>query len=92
MERKVKFGLVPKLIIGIILGILIGSYLPSPLIRIVITFSSLFSEFLQFIIPLMILAFVTMGIADLTQGAGKLLGITALLSYLFLLNIPLFYS
>ena len=81
MKRKNKFGLVPKLILGIILGILIGSYLPDPIIRIVITFSSLFSEFLQFIIPLMILAFVTMGIADLTQGAGKLLGITALLSY-----------
>ena len=37
--------------------------------------------FLKFVIPMMILAFVTMGIADLTQGAGKLLGITAVISY-----------
>ena len=81
MKKKKKLGLVPKLLMGIILGILIGYLLPAPLIRIVITFSTLFSSFLQFVIPLMILAFVTMGIADLTQGAGKLLGITACIAY-----------
>ncbi|WP_368233397.1 dicarboxylate/amino acid:cation symporter [Anaerotruncus rubiinfantis] len=80
MEKK-KLGLVPRLIIGILLGILIGSFLPAPLVRIVITLSSLFSTFLRFIIPLMILAFVVTGIADLTHGAGKLLGITAGISY-----------
>ena len=81
-KKKLKLGLVPKLIIGIILGILIGSFLPAALIRLIITFSTLFSTFLKFVIPLMILAFVTMGIADLSQGAGKLLGITASISYL----------
>ena len=81
MGNKKKLGLVPKLIIGIILGILIGSFMPDAVIRVFVTFSTLFSSFLKFVIPLMILAFVTMGIADLTQGAGKLLGITALLSY-----------
>ncbi|MSS64528.1 dicarboxylate/amino acid:cation symporter [Velocimicrobium porci] len=81
MEKKKKLGLVPRLIIGIILGILIGSFLPEPIIRVVITMSTLFSTFLKFVIPLMILAFVTMGIADLTQGAGKLLATTAGISY-----------
>ena len=81
MGNKKKLGLVPKLIIGIILGILIGSFMPDAVIRVFVTFSTLFSSLLKFVIPLMILAFVTMGIADLTQGAGKLLGITALLSY-----------
>ena len=71
----------PKLIIGIILGILIGMYLPEWVGRLIVTASSLFSMFLKFVIPMMILAFVTMGIADLTQGAGKLLGITAAISY-----------
>ena len=80
MEKK-KLGLVPKLIIGIILGILIGMYLPEWVGRLVVTASSLFSMFLKFVIPMMILAFVTMGIADLTQGAGKLLGITAIIAY-----------
>lgn len=81
MEKRKKLGLVPKLIIGIIAGILIGSFLPDGVIRVFVTFSTLFSSFLKFVIPLMILAFVTMGIADLTQGAGKLLGITALIAY-----------
>ncbi len=80
-KKKFRLGLVSKLLIGILLGILIGSFLPEGLIRVVITFSTLFSSFLKFVIPLMILAFVTMGIADLSQGAGKLLGITASISY-----------
>ncbi|MFR8990728.1 MAG: dicarboxylate/amino acid:cation symporter [Fusobacterium sp.] len=80
-KQKIKIGLVPKLIIGIILGILIGMYLPEWIGRLIVTASSLFSMFLKFVIPMMILAFVTMGIADLTQGAGKLLGITAAISY-----------
>ena len=80
MSEK-KLGLVPKLIIGIIVGIILGSYAPTPLNRFIITLSTIFSAFLKFIIPLMILAFVTMGIADLSQGAGKLLAATAGISY-----------
>ena len=80
MSEK-KLGLVPKLIIGIIVGIILGSIAPAWFNRIIITMSSFFSSFLKFIIPLMILAFVTMGIADLSQGAGKLLAATAGISY-----------
>ena len=47
--------------------------------RVVVTASSIFSSFLKFIIPLMIVAYVTMGIADLKSGAGKLLLITVAL-------------
>ena len=80
MEKK-KLGLVPKLIIAIILGILFGQFLPESVCRVVVTASSLFSTFLKFVIPLMIVAYVTMGIADLSQGAGKLLLITVCLAY-----------
>lgn len=73
MEKKeFKLGLVPKLIIAIIVGILIGQFLPEAVCRVVVTLSGVFSTFLKFVIPLMILAYVTMGIADLSQGAGKL--------------------
>ena len=81
VEKKFKLGLVPKLIIAIIVGILLGSFAPEAINRTVITASALFSSFLRFVIPIMILAFVTMGIADLSQGAGKLLGITAVIAY-----------
>ena len=80
-KKKFKLGLVPKLIIAIIVGILFGQFLPEGFCRLVITLSGFFSTFLKFIIPLMILAYVTMGIADLSQGAGKLLLITVALAY-----------
>ena len=101
MKEKKKLGLVPQLIIAIILGILIGQFLPEEICRIVVTLSGLFSSFLKFVIPLMILAYVTMGIADLSQGAGKLLLITVALAYgstliagtaSFLVSINLFPS
>lgn len=76
-----KHGLVPKLIIAIVAGILIGLYLPLGFCRGMVTAAGAFSVFLKFIIPLMILAYVTMGIADLSSGAGALLFITVILSY-----------
>ena len=76
-----KLGLFPKIIIGIILGILVGLYLPAPIVRIFVTISSIFSLFLNFIIPLMIVAFIGYGIASLTEGASKLIGITVLIAY-----------
>lgn len=79
--KKVKIGLVPKLIIAIILGILIGLYMPLWFCRVVVTASGIFGTFLKFVIPLLILAFVSMGIADLSQGAGKLLLITVAIAY-----------
>ena len=76
-----KIGLLPRIIIGIILGILVGMFLPAPVVRIFVTISSIFSLFLNFIIPLMIVAFIGYGIANLTEGATKLIGITVAISY-----------
>ena len=76
-----KLGLIPKLIIAIILGLLFGNFMPEVFIRILATFNSLFGNFLNFIIPLIILGFVVCGIADLGGSAGKMLGFTTLLAY-----------
>ncbi|CDZ75594.1 Sodium:dicarboxylate symporter family [Peptoniphilus sp. ING2-D1G] len=80
-NKQFTLGLIPKLIIAIILGTLVGYYLPEQVIQAIVTVSSLFGKFLNFIIPLMIIAFVSKGIADLSEGAGKLLSVTLLLSY-----------
>lgn len=80
MSKK-KIGLVPKLIIGIIAGILIGAFAPEFLVKTLVTASSLFSAFLKFVIPFIIIGFVTAGIADLATGAGKLLGVTTAIAY-----------
>jgi len=81
MVKKFKMNLLEKVFLGILLGVLSGAFLPETFNRILVTLSSLFSQYLEFVIPLMILAFVTMGIADLVSGAGALLAITVALAY-----------
>ncbi|MEW9093783.1 MAG: dicarboxylate/amino acid:cation symporter [Clostridiaceae bacterium] len=85
MSKKFKLGLIPKIIMGIALGVILGKFFPEAIIRIFVTFSSIFGNFLGFIIPLLILGFVTAGIAELGTDAGKLLGITVGISYAFTL-------
>ena len=79
--KKKKIDLITKLIIAVALGILIGKFMPLWFCRAIVTISGLFSSFLKFVIPLMILAYITSGIADLSIGAGKLLFVTVLLAY-----------
>ena len=71
--------------IAIALGIVCGLFFPGWIVRIFLTVNSLFGNFLNFIIPLLILGLVAPGIADLGKGAGRLLLITALLAYGFTL-------
>ena len=84
-SKKFKLGLIPKIVIGIIIGVIIGSFCPVWFTRIFVTFSSIFGNFLGFVIPLLIVGFVTAGIAELGTGAGKLLGITVGIAYGFTL-------
>ena len=77
--KKMKLGLLPRIIIAIALGIVCGLFFPGWIVRIFLTVNSLFGNFLNFIIPLLILGLVAPGIADLGKGAGRLLLITALL-------------
>lgn len=76
-----KLGLLPKLIVGLIAGIIVGKIGFVPLLRIMMTFNGLFGNFLQFVIPLIILGFVAPGIGDLGKKAGKLLAVTTILAY-----------
>lgn len=80
-----KMGLLPKLFIGIILGIILGMVSKSSEVyvgvRVLSTFSSIFGNFLKFMIPCIIVGFVAPGIADLGKSAGKMLGITAGFAY-----------
>ena len=89
--KKKKLGLLTRLLIGITAGMLIGSagdifgvgdtFIFKGVIRLFVTFTTLFSTFLNFIIPLLILSFVAVGLADLGKKANKLFGVTLLLAY-----------
>ena len=75
-------ALIIKLIAGIVLGMLCGLYAPHWLTQLLLTFKALFGQLLFFIIPLLILFFITSGIAALPRNSGKLLGRTLGIAYL----------
>lgn len=76
-----QIGLLPRVIIAIVVGIALGLILPEVVVCGFETFNSIFSQFLSFLIPLIIVGLVTPAIADIGKGAGKLLLITALIAY-----------
>lgn len=80
--RKSRFGLLLWILCAIILGIAFGLILPVPIARVFTTFNGLFAGFLDFIVPLVIIGFVTPAIGELGRGAGKMLGLTAGVAYL----------
>uniref|UniRef100_UPI0040567D63 dicarboxylate/amino acid:cation symporter n=1 Tax=Alistipes sp. TaxID=1872444 RepID=UPI0040567D63 len=80
-----KLGLLPRIFIAIFLGVGVGMIAPEWFARSFATFNVIFSEFLSFIVPLLIVGLVAPGIADLGKGAGRLLAITAVLAYVFTL-------
>jgi len=83
-----KSGILVWVIAAIILATVLGSVriggdhlVPVEIGRIFATFSAIFSQFLSFSIPLIIIGLVTPAIADLGRGAGKWLGITTAIAY-----------
>ena len=76
-----KFGLLPKLILGILAGIAIGKMKVLFVVELLATFNNIFGSFLGFIIPLIIIGFVAPGIGNLGKSAGKLLGGSTVLAY-----------
>lgn len=74
-------NLLVKVIIAIAAGIGAGFIFPEWLSRCFVTFNSVFSSFLGFLIPLLIVGFVAPAIAELGKKAGKMLVVTALIAY-----------
>ncbi|MDO4243660.1 MAG: dicarboxylate/amino acid:cation symporter [Actinomyces sp.] len=83
-----KGGILVWVLLAIVLALALGAIkidgnhlVPVQMGRIFATFSDLFSQFLSFSIPLIIIGLVTPAIADLGRGAGKWLGVTAAIAY-----------
>ena len=79
--KTFKIGLRPKIIIAIVCGVVFGMFLPGEVVRVFLTFNGIFSQFLGFLIPLLILGLVAPAISDIGQGAGKMLIATTALAY-----------
>lgn len=70
-----------RIAIAIAAGIGAGFVFPDVLTRIFMTFNAIFSEFLGFVIPLLIVGFVAPAIAEIGKKAGAMLGVTVLIAY-----------
>ena len=98
MKALKKLPLLVWILIAIASGVLIGLLTPGMIsgindatgasiatdfiVQLFVSFSTVFSAFLSFAIPLIIIGFIVPGIGSLAQGAGKMLGITVGLAYL----------
>lgn len=79
--KKVKIGLLGKILIAIALGIGLGLIVPGWMVRIFLTFNGIFSQFLGFAIPLIIVGLVTPAISDIGKTAGRMLLVTVAIAY-----------
>ena len=76
-----KFGLLAQILTAILLGVALGLIVPEWTVRIFLTFNGIFSQFLGFAIPLIIVGLVAPAISDIGRGAGKMLLVTVLIAY-----------
>ncbi len=70
-----------KLVAGMLAGLLIGFYAPEWVVRTLLTVHELIGQLIKFTIPLIILFYITNGIASLPRDSGKLLGRTIGFAY-----------
>lgn len=79
--KVLHIGLLPRIVIAMAIGIAIGSFTPLWVAQLASTFCDLFSHYLGFLIPLIIVGFVAPAIADIGPRAGKMLVATTVLAY-----------
>ena len=85
-QAKLLIKIIIAIILGIIAGLLFSKFSAGlVLTKIFLIFNSIFSNFLSFIIPLLIIGLVAPGIGHLGRDAGKLLIITIIMAYAFTL-------
>lgn len=81
IKRIWQMGLLPRVVIAIVLGILLGLVVNEPIVRAVLTFNGLFSQFLGFLVPLIIVGLITSAIGEIGNQAGKLLLLTVVIAF-----------
>ena len=79
--KKLKIGLLGKILIAIALGVGLGLIAPAWMVRTFLTFNGIFSQFLGFAIPLIIVGLVAPAISDIGRTAGRMLLLTVGIAY-----------
>lgn len=75
-------SLVFKLILGIIIGIFVGSISNESAIVAIDTIKRVIGDLIGYIVPLIIVGFITPAIVSLKESAGKILSVTLVICYI----------
>lgn len=75
-------SLVFKLILGIIIGISIGRIANESAIIVINTLKKIMGDLIGYVVPLIILGFITPAIVSLKESAGKILSLTLAICYI----------
>lgn len=91
MKKKSFFNsLLFKLLLGIILGIIIGSIANESVMVVISTVKKIIGNLISYIVPLIILGFITPAIVSLKENAGKALSTTLIICYVSSVGAALF--
>ena len=85
MEKKKQgffHSLLFKLLVAIVVGILLGKSAGPSVIQVVDAIKQIMGDFIGYIVPLIILGFITPAIVSLKESAGKILTVTLIICYL----------
>ena len=81
MIKKIITSTIFKLLIAVVIGIVTGLYVNESFMNIVVTARYILGQLIFFMVPLIILAFISSSIAKMGSGASKMLGWSLILAY-----------
>ena len=81
MFKVFRKSAIARLLAAMVVGGLVGTFAPECVIRALNSFAGTFSQFVKFIVPLIIFGLVTPAIADAGRRAGRMLLLTVVLAY-----------
>lgn len=79
-----------KLLVAIAIGIFLGNIVSESSVQVISTIKSILSSLINYIVPIIILAFITPAIVSLNESAGQVLSLTLIICYLSSVGAALF--
>lgn len=80
--RRLFSSTISKLILAVIVGILLGLIANEGFMNIIVTVRYILGQLIFFMVPLIILGFVSYSIAKMKDNASKMLGLALVIAYL----------
>lgn len=81
-QQKKKDYLILKLILGVVIGIVLGVSVNETWIQVILTIKQILSQVIFYMVPLIIVGFITPSIAGLKENANKMLFTALAIAYL----------